>query len=68
MDDCLPDDPETIINLACICFKEKDYEKAREKFVEANNILGWQSDLVYNIALCYYQMGPGNYENAVRVQ
>jgi tetratricopeptide repeat protein 30 len=52
--------------MACILFKEKEYEKARERFVEANNILGWQSDLVYNIALCYYQMGPGNYENAVK--
>lgn len=38
-----------------------DFDDARVKYVEAMNTLGYQGDLAYNIALCYYkqkQYGP----------
>uniref|UniRef100_A0A7S1G6M3 Tetratricopeptide repeat protein 30 n=1 Tax=Bicosoecida sp. CB-2014 TaxID=1486930 RepID=A0A7S1G6M3_9STRA len=56
LDQCVPDDPDTIVNYACITYKEGDYEEARLRFNEALNTLGYQSELAYNIALCYYQM------------
>ncbi len=39
----------------------QNFEAARLKFVEAMNTLGYQPDLAYNVALCYYrqkQYGP----------
>lgn len=56
-DQCLPDDPETIVCHACVAYKEGKYEEAREKFQEAMNTLGFQADLAHNIALCHYQQG-----------
>jgi len=61
VDKCLGDDPDTIINYGCIAFKENLFDEARQKFTEAMNTLGYQSDLAYNVALCYYkqkQYGP----------
>lgn len=54
-DDSLQDDPCTVISKACIEFKEEKYEEARKKFIEAINALGYQPDLAYNVALCYYK-------------
>ena len=53
---CLPDDPEVVVANACVIFKEGKYEEARLKFQEALNTLGYQADITYNIALCYYQL------------
>ena len=72
LDQCLADDPETIVNAAAILFKEAGlvtdpakkaakYDEARAKYTEAMNTLGYQADLQCNIALCYYkvkQYGP----------
>lgn len=61
VDQCLPDDPDTVINYACITYKEGNFEDARKKFVDAINTLGYQPELAYNIALCHYcqkQFGP----------
>ena len=72
LEQCLPDDPETIINSAAILFKEAGlqpdpakksahYDQARAKYMDAINTLGYQADLQYNVALCYYktkQYGP----------
>lgn len=67
LEQCLPDDPETIINSAAILFKEAglqpdpakktaQYDNARAKYQEAMNTLGYQADLQYNVALCHYKM------------
>mmetsp|Transcript_22492 Transcript_22492/g.58656 ORF Transcript_22492/g.58656 Transcript_22492/m.58656 type:complete len:645 (+) Transcript_22492:284-2218(+) len=61
LDRCPPDDAEVIINVGCVLYKEDKYDEARGRFVEASNMLGYQPDLAYNIALCYYrtkQFGP----------
>jgi tetratricopeptide repeat protein 30 len=58
LDQCLPDDPETVINVGCCLYKEGKHEEARAKFIEAQQALGVQghADLAYNIALCHYRM------------
>lgn len=56
IDQCLQDDPDTIVAHGCIIYKEGDFEKAKTKFVEARNAIGYQPDLDYNIALCFYKM------------
>jgi len=72
LDQCLPDDPEIVVNSAAILFKEAGlqadpakksacYDQARLKYQEAISTLGYQADLQCNIALCYYkvkQYGP----------
>ena len=55
LDQCLQDDPETVVNHAAIAFKEGQYEEARTRYVEAMNTLGYQADLACNVALCYYK-------------
>eukprot|EP01041_Mallomonas_annulata_P009210 gene9210-19102_t len=61
LDQCLQDDPDILINNAAVAFKEGKYESARNQYTEAINSLGYQADLAYNIALCYFrekQYGP----------
>jgi len=61
LDQCHSDDPDVIINYAAIAFKEGNFESARNQYAEALNTMGYQADLAYNIALCYYrerQYGP----------
>ncbi|EAR85890.1 tetratricopeptide repeat protein (macronuclear) [Tetrahymena thermophila SB210] len=56
-----PDDPETIINEGCILYKEEKYEEARQKFQDAINKIGYNTEIAYNVALCHYkmkQLGP----------
>jgi len=52
---CSPDDPDTLVNSGCVLFKEGKHDLARQKFNEALSIIGYQPDLQYNIALCYYK-------------
>lgn len=54
VDQMLPDEPDTMVNQACILYKESAFEEARLKFVEAISVLGYSSELMYNVALCYY--------------
>ncbi len=54
LDACVPDDPDTLVNHACLTYKEGKYEEARAKFAEALGALGYHADLAYNIALCHY--------------
>ncbi|KAF1779373.1 Tetratricopeptide repeat-containing domain [Phytophthora cactorum] len=56
LEECLPDDPTTIVFDGAIEYKEGRYEAARAKFADALNILGYQPDLSYNIALCFFKM------------
>lgn len=61
LDKCVPEDPDTMVNTGCILFKELKHEAARQKFNDAVQALGYQPELLYNIALCYYktkQFGP----------
>ena len=45
------------VNLGCILLKEEaHFDEALEKFTSALQIEGYQPDLSYNIALCYYRM------------
>ncbi|KAF4031043.1 Tetratricopeptide repeat [Phytophthora infestans] len=64
LEECLPDDPTTIVFDGAIEYKEGRYEAARVKFADALNILGYQPDLSYNIALCFFKMKQ--YGNAMR--
>ena len=52
---CLPDDPETVVAYAAIDYKEGNYDLAGLKYSDAMNTLGYQADLLYNIALCHYK-------------
>jgi tetratricopeptide repeat protein 30 len=51
------DDPDTLVNYACITYKEGKFEEARDKFTEAAATLGYAPDLAYNVALCHYELG-----------
>uniref|UniRef100_A0A0R3RKZ7 Tetratricopeptide repeat protein 30 n=1 Tax=Elaeophora elaphi TaxID=1147741 RepID=A0A0R3RKZ7_9BILA len=58
------DDPDGDINLACLEYKEGNYEKALERFTTATHLHGYQPCLAYSIALCHYQMH--NYSQALK--
>lgn len=61
LDQCHQDDPDVLVNNAAIAYKEGNYDKARTQYTEAMSALGYQPDLSYNIALCFYrekQYGP----------
>ncbi|XP_018649626.1 hypothetical protein Smp_166420 [Schistosoma mansoni] len=49
-------DIDSIINLGCLFYREGDYQKACQHFQQAIQTTGYQAQLTYNIALCYYQM------------
>ena len=51
-----PDSAEMVIAQACLLFKEEKYEEARQKFQDAMNMTGYQCDIAYNIARCYYKL------------
>mmetsp|Transcript_28198 Transcript_28198/g.47253 ORF Transcript_28198/g.47253 Transcript_28198/m.47253 type:complete len:668 (-) Transcript_28198:51-2054(-) len=52
---CPPEDPDIVVNTGCVLYKEGKFDEARTKFMDAMGALGNQSELMYNIALCYYQ-------------
>jgi len=56
LDQCIQGEPETMVGYACLVYKESKYDKAREMFLDATKLLGYQSDLAYNVALCLYRM------------
>eukprot|EP00238_Polyblepharides_amylifera_P004216 CAMPEP_0196596754 /NCGR_PEP_ID=MMETSP1081-20130531/87725_1 /TAXON_ID=36882 /ORGANISM="Pyramimonas amylifera, Strain CCMP720" /LENGTH=558 /DNA_ID=CAMNT_0041921891 /DNA_START=56 /DNA_END=1732 /DNA_ORIENTATION=- len=61
LESCPPEDSDITVNIGCVFYKENRFDDARSKFVEAMQSLGYQPDLAYNIALCYYrtkQFGP----------
>lgn len=51
-----PDAVEAIVAEGCMLFKEEKYEEAKNKFTEALQIAGYQCDIAYNIALCYFKL------------
>jgi tetratricopeptide repeat protein 30 len=50
------DDPDKEVNLGCLLYKENHYEEAIAKFNNCLQVEGYRPDLLYNVALCYYQM------------
>jgi len=61
LDQCSPEAEERQVFEGALLWKEKKFGEAMSKFAEAMNTAGYQSDLAYNIALCYYsqrQYGP----------
>lgn len=55
LDQCHQEEPDVIVNYAAIAFKESKFESARQQYTEAITTMGYQADLAYNIALCYYR-------------
>ncbi|KAL7548033.1 hypothetical protein ACHAWF_011319 [Thalassiosira exigua] len=53
---CTEDDPETIIALATLDFKEGRHAKALETYKIAKQVIGKRPMLAYYIALCYYEL------------
>ena len=51
-----PESAEAIVAEGCMLYKEEKYEEAKVKFQEALNVAGYQCDIAYNIALCYYKL------------
>ena len=41
--------------LGCLLYKETRYEEALAKFNAAQQIVGYDPHLSYNVALCYYR-------------
>jgi len=64
VEQCLPDDPDTVVANGCILYKEGNFEESKSKFIEAMNSLGYQPDLAYNIALCFYKLNQ--FEDALK--
>lgn len=61
LDQCSPEAEERQVFEGAVLWKEKRYPDAMKQFSDAMNTAGYQSDLAYNIALCYYslkQYGP----------
>lgn len=50
------DDIDREINLACLLYKQKQFENALQKFNSSFSIEGYKPDLSYNIALCHYKL------------
>ena len=50
-------DLQNLINEGCIHFKMEQHEKAISLFKDAAKMCGFNAELYYNIALCYYEMG-----------
>lgn len=58
---CLEDDPETIIAVATLAFREGNFGKALETYKTARQIMSsHQSMLTYYIALCNYELRDYN--------
>ena len=61
LDQCIQDEADTVVAQGCVHMKEGDYDRALERFEAAMKIVGYQAELAYNVALCYYktkQFGP----------
>lgn len=56
LDQSSAEDVDTMVNEGCLLYKEGQHDAARQKFADALNITGYQAQLQYNIALCYYKM------------
>jgi len=56
LDQCSPDAQERQVFEGALLWKEKRHAEAMKQFNDAMNTAGYQPDLSYNTALCYYSM------------
>lgn len=56
VESCPPEDADTEVNLACLLYKEGNYEEALVKFAMALQNQGFKPYLCYNVALCHYRL------------
>merc|ERR1712232_599136 len=56
LDQCSPEAEERQVFEGALLWKEKRLPDAMKQFTDAMNTAGYQPDLAYNIALCYYSM------------
>merc|ERR1712232_1307358 len=56
LDQCSPEAEERQVFEGALLWKEKRFPDAMKQFTDAMNTAGYQPDLAYNIALCYYSM------------
>lgn len=56
LNDCVPDDPTTICAEATLDFMEGKYDDALAKFSNAYNLIGFEANVAYNVALCHYML------------
>lgn len=54
LDQCSPDAEERQVFEGALLWKEKRHADAMKQFTDAMNTTGYQPDLAYNMALCYY--------------
>jgi len=54
LDQCSPEAEERQVFEGALLWKEKRHAEAMKMFGDAMNTLGYQADLAYNVALCYY--------------
>ncbi len=62
---CIEEDPQTILAQATLYAKEWKFDEALELYSEAFNIEGFEPETTYNVALCNYMVG--DYEDALEV-
>lgn len=58
------EEPDYEVKMGCLLFQEEQYEEACRRFTSAMQVLGYQPDLSYNIALCFYSLK--NYSQALK--
>merc|ERR1719299_327114 len=56
LDQCSPEAEERQVFEGALLWKEKRHTDAMKQFSDAMNTAGYQPDMAYNIALCYYSM------------
>merc|ERR1719160_846400 len=56
LDQCSPEAEERQVFNGALLWKEKRHKDALKHFTDAMNTYGYQPDLAYNVALCYYSM------------
>jgi len=56
LDQCSPNAEERQVFEGALLWKEKRHTDAMKQFSDAMNTTGYQPDLSYNVALCYYSM------------
>jgi len=56
LDQCSPEAEERQVFEGALMWKEKNHNDAMKQFADAMSTAGYQPDLAYNIALCYYSM------------
>ncbi len=65
LDRCPAEDPDTMVNVGCVMFKEGHYEAARQKFVDAMGIVGYQVRAGGRLLLPYTSAHPHSHHSSI---